>query len=64
MDVTRKESRLEHVEAGHAQALRAAERHSRSFIAIDPVVPSPRVKENGDEEEVDQTSGLFFGIRG
>lgn len=64
VDVTREESLLEHVEAGHAQALRAAERYTGSFITIDPVVPGPCIKEHGDEEEVDQTFGLFFPIRG
>ena len=64
VDVTREESLLKHVEAGHAEALRATERHTRRLITKDPLVPSPRIKEHGDEEEVDQTFGFLFAIRG
>ena len=64
VDVTGKESLLKHVEAGYAQALRAVERYTGSFITINPVVPGPRIKEHGDEEEVDQAFRLFFPIRG
>jgi hypothetical protein len=47
MSITREKSLPEHVEAGHAQSLRPAERLAR-FVAVRPVVASASIEEHGD----------------
>jgi hypothetical protein len=46
--VTREKTLPEHVEAGHAQSLRPAERLARSFVAVRPVVASSGIEEHRD----------------